>query len=71
MCAAAHAVVARICRMMFVERPGVRYVAARRWHEVAGKHLHGCKQHEEDCGEAERLGPKTHLPMMPYVGVIV
>lgn len=61
MCTATHAVVAGAWFLMFMLARRLRDVAVRIRKKVAGKHFHCCKEHEEDCGEAERLGPESHL----------
>lgn len=67
MCATAHAVVAGAWSLMFMLTLRLRNVAVRIRKKVAGKHFHGCKEHEEDCGKAKRLGPKTHAFILPQV----
>jgi len=67
MCTAAHAIIAGAWSLMFMLALRLGDVAVRIRKKVAGKHFHGCKKHEEDCGKAKRLGPKTHAFILPQV----
>ncbi len=60
MCTAAHAIVAGAWFLMFMLAQRLGDVAVRIRKKVASKHLDGRKEHEEDRGEAKRLGPEGH-----------